>query len=878
MDTHTGRTRAHHNPDGSMSSDHIFSIVCSDDGKIYAGTTYGMIVYNPLTGRLEKLLGNRKGDQKFSSALIHHMFEDSRRLLWLSTNNGICVYDRMRDSIIHPAGVLDKTMVYGTVEDKDKNMWVISSEGVHRIIVNGNDKSNAFTFTYSSYDSPDNSDNRTFNIGTIIRLAGGDIAMGGTHGLSYVNPDRLQPETVVPDVRITGIQLFNNEVRADSLYEGNRILDEAPPFVKTVRLDHAQNIVSVTFSAMSHLYPGKIHYRYKLEGFDSDWMETTANKVTYTNLSPGDYTLRITAVNNDGFQSERCTELRIAVAPPFYLSWKAYVIYALAFLGLVWLAVRLLRRRERQRMMVMKLRQEAEHIQEMDNLKMKFFTNISHDLRTPLTLILTPLEYVIDHMDDSDTRAKLEVARNNAHRLLTLVNQLLDFRKSDLKAHTLTLTRSDAVEAVRTVCDAFSNYSEHRNIDLTFYAAEPHIVTDFDEDKLTKIVTNLLSNAFKFTPEGGRVDVSVRRTDDNSLEIRVADNGCGISDDDKKRIFERFYQARTGGAHAGGSGVGLNLVQDFVTLHGGTVRVVDNADRGSVFIVTMPITESEPENTAAIPSAQEDTMPQDNDGAHPEGRPTILIVDDNEDFRLFMKDYLSEDYNVCDAPDGDEAWRILPDLQPDIVISDIMMPGTDGTELCRRIKNDIRTSHIMVVLLTARAAKEHELEGLDSGADDYITKPFNLKILSRRIANMLQRRMDARVRTMEVAPGDVDITPLDQKLIRKAVSYVEENMASSNLTVEDLSSELAMSRVNLYKKMVAITGKTPKEFIRILRLKRAARLLTEGQLSIAESAYQTGFSSLSLFRKYFKQEFGVLPSEYQEKFARRYNESLSDEG
>ncbi len=473
-------------------------------------------------------------------------------------------------------------------------------------------------------------------------------------------------------------------------------------------------------------------------------------------------------------------------------------------------------------------------------------------------------------------------------RLLVMVNQLLDFRKSDMKGHKLVITRGDIVDTVRTVCDNFTMYSEHRNISLTFFSSEKKLFMDFDEDKVNKIVMNLLSNAFKFTPAGGRVDVSLNtvRSDDGreSLEIRVADNGCGIKDEDKEMIFERFYQVPlVNECHSTGSGVGLNLVKEFVTLHNGTIRVCDNVDKGVVFIITIPIVDTE-ESCSQEPSdktAMTDVPPTDieyNESEEQDNadrqRPVILIVDDNDDFRLFMKDCLNADYNVHQAADGAKAWEMIPELQPDIVISDVMMPEMDGYELCRNIKNDIRTSHILVILLTARTAKEHELAGLESGADDYITKPFNINILTRRIKNLLQRRTDKQKQPMEIEPNKIAVTSLDQKLMQKAIRYVEDNIERSDLSVEELSGVLAMSRVHLYKKMVSITGKTPIEFIRIIRLKRAAQLLAESQLSIAEITYQTGFNSQSLFRKYFKNEFGLLPSEYQARHGKRYNESI----
>ena len=338
-----------------------------------------------------------------------------------------------------------------------------------------------------------------------------------------------------------------------------------------------------------------------------------------------------------------------------------------------------------------------------------------------------------------------------------------------------------------------------------------------------------------------------------------------------------------GGRQSSGSGVGLNLVKEFVTLHEGTIYVCDNIGKGAVFIINIPIKKVDDAAEVEkkdIPREEPNVEISDDktvlttEVAEDNKRPVVLIVDDNDDFRKFMRDCLKNDYVVHEADNGKKAWDIIPELQPDIIVSDVMMPEMDGNELCSLVKNDIRTSHILVILLTARAAKEHELKGLESGADDYITKPFNLDIFTRRIKNLLQHRRDSHKEPMEISPSKINITPLDQKLMQKAIRYVEENLSSSELSVEELSSELGMSRVHLYKKMVSITGKTPIEFIRIIRLKRAAQLITESQLSIAEITYQTGFNNLNLFRKYFKNEFGILPSEYQAKYGKKYNESI----
>ena len=493
-------------------------------------------------------------------------------------------------------------------------------------------------------------------------------------------------------------------------------------------------------------------------------------------------------------------------------------------------------------------------------------------------------------VSDDKQLGRLTLMHRNALRLLNLVNQLLDFRKSEVAG--LHLTEGDIVAFVRHICASFLMLSEKKNIHLTFYSAVESLNMLFDEDKMGKVVMNLLSNAFKFTPEGGRVDVSmeVLKGEPDKLLLKVSDTGTGIKDEDKEHIFERFYQVDhpDPNLQSTGSGIGLSLVHDFVTLHEGTVQVLDNVGAGSVFLVTIPIkqvgregavSESgrkkeaekvfvESEIEQALDEENEalsDDMDDTTDGGDKE-QPLVLVVDDSDDLVAFMKDSLSLYFRIQTASNGREAWRLIPDLQPDIIVSDVMMPEMDGNELCRWVKTDKRTENIPVILLTAKQAVEDKVESLTIGADDYVTKPFNVEVLILRMRKLIdlygKRRQRLRI---EPEPSRIVITSLDEQLVADAIKYVEANIGRSDLSVEELSRELGMSRVHLYKKLSQITGKTPIEFIRIIRLKRAAQLLRESQRNVSEIAYQLGFNNPKYFSKYFRDEFGVLPSVYQER-------------
>lgn len=889
LNTRTGEFTTYAEKDSEFATDNISSICVGRDKKLYISTATGITIFTPATGKFEKLQGNKKGTERFSNLNINQIYEDSRGLLWLATQEGINIYDRKRDEIItfsdeHGIG---NEVAHAITEDNNKNIWITTPKEVINIVINADPKNGTYSYTPYYYDKLDGLQDQEFNLRSIIKTFRGEIIAGGIYGLSLFNPENLKYNDNAPKVVFTGLQLFNKEVKIDSTYNGNRILTKAINQTRKIELEYKQNVFSISFSSMNYTLPEKTTYRYMLEGFNTNWLTADANKVTYTNLTPGKYILKVKAINNDGFGSDEASELQIVIRPPFWHSLWAYILYALLILCVLLIARRQLLRSERNKYQLVQIEQEAQQKHEIDDMKLRFFTNISHELRTPLTLIISPLENLIKSADDPEQKNKLNMVHRNAIRLLNMVNQLLDFRKSDVKGHQLNPSRGDIIEFIHNISNSFIEFSEKKNVHLTFFSAIGELFIVFDEDKMGKIIMNLLSNAFKFTNAGGRVDVYVSlnpATEDRAeeLEIKISDTGIGIKDEDKERIFERFYQVQHSDSHRnGGSGVGLHLVKEFVTLHDGTVSVLDNIGNGSVFIVTIPVVKSlsTQQNTSPAPldqlpapieeEAAEALQPEDPaEWSEDPGSPVILIVDDNDDFRLFMKDSLKAEYQIKEAPDGVKAWELIPTLQPDIIVSDVMMPEMDGIELCRLVKTDIRTSHIPLVLLTARSAEEQKVEGYESGADEYITKPFNFEILSLRIKKLLQLRQKRQENfsgRAEIKPSEITITSLDEKLLQNAIRYVEENISRGELSVEELSRELGMSRVHLYKKLLSITGKTPIEFIRIIRLKRAAQLLRESQQNVSEIAYQVGFNNPKYFSKYFKEEFGVLPSVYQGK-------------
>ena len=523
-------------------------------------------------------------------------------------------------------------------------------------------------------------------------------------------------------------------------------------------------------------------------------------------------------------------------------------------------------------------------------MKIKFLTNVSHEFRTPLSLIIAPLDKLISVTADKQGRSQFELMQRNARRLLNLVNQLLDFRKLETQEIKLNTSKADIIRFLKDISYSFMDMAEKKDIKFSFLAVNKALITLFDPDKLERIMFNLLSNAFKFTQEHGKIEISVQSRElpngENTalqqlLEIKVTDSGIGIPLEKQDKIFERFFQNEIPGSMLNqGSGIGLSITKEFVKLHGGNITVKSEPGKGSVFTVEIPIIVleeqltplNEQEHQVATGNHEEIEYLTDS-SLHEIPVPvlsskklTLLIIEDNEDFRFYLKDNLKAMYNIIEASNGKSGWQKALQFHPALIVSDIIMPEMDGIELCRKIKTDPRTSSIPVILLTAKTTDENRLEGYQTGASDYITKPFNFEILQSRIKNLLNQQATLRKtfeKKVEAQPADIQVISENEKFISLALEIVEKNMDNDAFSVEELSKKLFISRVGLYKKLFAITGKTPIEFIRSIRLKRAAQLLEKTNMTISEIAFEVGFNNPKYFARYFKAEYGKLPSVYQ---------------
>lgn len=872
-----------------LGSDYINSIVLGHDGRLIMGHSVNYSILDLKRGKVENFSGNRAG-VPFLSTQVNQIFEDSRGIIWMATASGVNAYDAKTDQL----ATLDwqvgmtGTVACSVVEDRDHNMWLVSDHGVARVVVKKNN--GQWDFFTISFNSLDGLQNRQFNYRSILLASNGSVVIGGQDGLNIIPPRKITHHRSKSRVIFSGLVLFDHPLRVGEEYDGHTVLKRSLEESRKLHLKYNENAFTVQLASSEVSIPEKSRFMYRLKGFSDKWYFTTEGQsnVTYTGIPPGHYTLEARVVTRYGVISDEVSRLEITIAPPFYLSFWAILLYIVILALGVWYARRMIIRRQQTKFEMQQMQLEAERTRQLNEMKLTFFTNVSHELRTPLTLIISPLTTMLNKETDSDKKRSLGLIHRNAMRLLDMVTQILDFRKMEKQKETLNLSTGDIVDYVRTIVETVSSLNG-KKVDVSFNSARDSLLMNFDADKVRKMVDNILSNALKFTPEGGRVDVSLlcyaergEDQDDEQLQIRIADTGIGISDEDKAHIFERFYQAH----HAkdslyGGTGVGLHLVHGLAKLHGGDVTVADNSGGGTVFTITLPVRHDEPLQRISVgqqvkpdhtlPDAENETRTETTKYDATSGTSPlyeVLIVDDSQDFLAFMAEELDSRFKVRVATNGKEALDRISEHKPDIILSDVMMPEMDGNELCRRVKGNKETGNIPFVMLTARLAQEHRMEGMESGADDYVTKPFNLDLLYLRMENLIKwHRMspDEKTGKVQAELKPMVITSLDEQLVKKATAYVDENISDTTITVETMAQHLGMSRVHLYKKMLSITGSTPSEFMRQIRMRRAEQLLRSSQFSVSEVAYKVGFNIPRYFSKYFKEMYGMNPSQYKKQ-------------
>lgn len=890
LDVKSGHYTNYSMANSKLPSDFINSLAVDKNGNLLIAHSEGFSFLNLKSGKIENVKST-----KFTSKLFNQIYVDSRGLIWCATASGMNVYDPKTQQVdaIKPHSDVQSYVSCSVTEDYAHNMWIVCGHDVVRVEVQKN-SDGTWDYTSTVFDNLDGLQERQFNYRSILTARNGEIIVGGQDGINIIPSQSIKKKQNDAMVLFTGLELFGRPVHVGEEYNKHVILDESIDVSRKLKLNYGENAFTIDLASNQIAIPQKARFIYRLKGFSDKWITTAEGQssVTFTNLLPGSYTLEAKVLDRDGSVSNKTSELAITIKPPFYMSIWAMLLYIIILVAALWFGRKLMLRRQKEKFRMMQIEREAKRTKELEDIKLTFFTNVSHEFRTPLMLIISPIESLMKKETDKDKHRKLELVYRKAQRLLEMVTQILDFRKVEKNQEKLNLISADIIAYIRNIVNTFQAVGG-KSTSLTFTTQVESLNMAFDAGKVRKIVDNLLSNAMKYTGENGKIDVilSLRlKGSDESLKedmlvIRVADNGIGISDKDKKHIFERFYMVNKVSSPYGGTGVGLNLVHDYALLHGGDVTVEDNTDGGTVFSVLLPIRhdpsltqlieESLPQDTDEKEASEKvndsgsetSTTKEQDDSETIKNKPCLLLVDDSTDFLEFMTEELSSKYYVRTAVNGRKALDSISEHQPDIILSDVMMPVMDGIELCHAVKENKATTHIPFIMLTARLAEEHQIEGMKSGADDYITKPFNMDLLYMRIDNLLKWHHSSDVpdkgKLLKPELKHIEITSRDKVFVDKATQYVDDNLSDSTINVEAMASNLGMSRVQLYKKLVSLTGSTPSEFIRQIRLRRAEQMLRESKMSVSEIAYSVGFNNPRYFSKYFKEMYGVMPSQYK---------------
>ena len=840
-----------------VGNTNINSIVFDRQHRLWAATNKGLIV----------------GNQLKLKAVCKALAIDKQGWIWVGTMNGVYVFD-IQNGKTYRYGKeegMTNEMIQDLVVDKLDEVWVTTANGLCRI---RRTRSSEQPFALTMFDSQNKLGDAKFLPRTAASMADGKLLFGSSTGFYIVDPIQVKDMEYTGHPVFTSLFVNNQEVVAGKEYDGRVILPFALSTTRKIVLEHNENFITVHFSGLNFDMPHHTYYKYRLQGVNNDWIvispQDGIGRANYTDLSPGTYKLEVYSAGLDKVWSKQSATLEIEVLAPLWATWWAKLLYLLVFIALIIFVVRWKIEQNRKRM-------ENEKYKELEEMKYRFFTNISHEFRTLLTLIITPIGSILKRTTDGETRHQLNDVSRNAGDLLQLVNQLLDFRKMEMNGEHLNLTSGNLNEFIQYTTMKFMPLAEQKNIRLAFEDKTEGLFMYFDKDKVGKILTNLLSNAFKFTKAGGSVCVSLEKCILDSrrcAHIIVEDTGCGIPKEDQAHVFERFYRTeQDSSSQQIGSGIGLNMVYEYIQLHEGKVSLESEEGKGSRFIVDIPADlkrevqqEASEENRIASP-----VMADVVDGAvgvqtFRKIEKTVLVVEDNEDFSHFLSQELGRIYNkVLTAKDGIEGAMMAEAENPDIIVSDVMMPRMNGTDMCRRIKENIETSHIPIILLTAWSTDEGRAAGYKAGADAYIAKPFDMEVLLARISNLLEKQ-EKRQRdfshSISLDPKTVTDSSPDEDFLKEVIACIEKNIDNSEYTIDSLSTDVVMSRMSLYRKMKSLTGQTPADFIRTVRLKTAAKLLKEEKCTVSEACYRTGFASPQNFAKHFKEMFGVLPSQY----------------
>jgi len=872
-----------------LSHSGITTLLTDSKGDIWVGTYYGLNRINASTRIITKFFSNEKDTLTINENEIDCIFEDSKNNIWIGTSNGLNLFNESNQTFKHTTikdGLFDN-QINSIIEDNEGNIWLGTNKGLSRI--------NPITFQIRNFGEKYDLPGRLIFHQAVLKAKNGDLFFGGNRGFTILKPQLLSTPKTFPKLYITDLKIFDNSVKVGEKVNGHIVLKHDITISNRINLRHTDNSFSFTFSTLDFASISKVDYYYKMEGFDKDWRKADYRNrsASYTNLNTGNYTFKVKLVSEIDDKDGIPVEVNVSILPPWWRTWWAFLLYFSIIGGLVTFYLNITLSRIKLRRKLFMEHNEHEKEVEISRIKENFYTNITHEFRTPLTLILGPLEQLAEkYKTDKYIYTQAQVIKRNANRLLILVNELLDFRKIESCCMQIAVCEQNIVDFFTQVAKSFEAHAEIHSIDLKIEPEQNEIKVWFDKNKLEKVFYNILSNAFKYTPDGGNIHCRISITDDQSVSIEIEDNGIGIPEDELNSVFRKYFSARNA-TEQYSTGIGLYLTKEIVELHKGTISARNNKGKGSCFEVRLKLGNSHlfphergenTQNYLTLPQgaiqtkedfedSQNDYKVQDN--AQENDKQIILLIEDNADVRTFIKNELIQNYDIIEAVDGKQGLEMAYEKIPDLIISDVMMPELDGRSLCLQLKNDQRTNHIPIILLTALADIENKIEGLDVGADSYITKPFHPKHLTVRVTKLLQLRKvlqekyNHEIKQVSKAfiyePQDIEKPSVNELFLQRIINIVEKHLSDSNFELDDLCNEMGMNYLQLYRKVKAITNLSLKQFILTLRMKTASKLIESGKFTISEIAYDVGFTSPAYFSEMFRKNFGISPTEYAKK-------------
>ncbi len=786
---------------------------------------------------------------------------------------------------------LPDDVILGILNDNKGNLWLSTTNGISKLRINEDSIDHHFQYLFVNYDKSDGLQGKAFNEGAAYKTSKGELIFGGANGINIFKPEEIITVNNDFNIVISDLLIFNKSIIRNDIINGRKILEKSITQTKEIRLSHKENVITFEFTALNYFHQEKRKFKYMLEGFNEQWLETDGSqrKATYTNLDPGEYIFYVKSTDNEGIWSENKASVKLIISPPWWLTYYSIIGYFIIFLSLFVLVRNIIISRIRVKRNIEIERLQAKNIHEADLMKLRFFTNISHEFKTPLTLIISPMEKILKTISDDYLSNQLKLIYNNALRLLKLVNQLMDFRKLDAGGLKLQATKNDIISFTNKVIESFNFEAKERNIDFSFQSKSPILEMWFDKDKMEKILYNLISNAFKYTPDEGKISVKIKSKIDvnytnnplyHQVEISIENTGPGIPKDKTLKIFDRFYQLDESNISSG-TGIGLTLTKELIELHYGLIIVKSIPGKITKFTILLPfesqhlksyeiseITEIDSKEIIHYKEFKVDKIENiqlDNKKIEKNEKPILLIIEDNADLRYFLKQEFLNDFEIIEAINGLQGEEKALEFIPDMIISDILMPITNGIDLCKKLKSNELTSHIPIILLTSQSEDDQIIKGYETGADDYITKPFSISVIRARINNIIisRKKLQDQFQKAKKLPSKV-ITPssLDQKFLSKISEIVEKNISNNEFDATSFSVEIGMSRAQLYRKMKSLTGFSVNEYIRNVRLNKSVEMLLNKNFNVNEAAYAVGFNQVSYFTKCFTEYYGMSPTKY----------------